>query len=210
MTSIADFDQTYLKRILVRHTAEDSLAIKLQEVSMNEHYARLYGPNLLVAQNHVQDILEDSSKTTETAIQDGAVANTAVVASGSGNEGGLGERKLSRKFSRFLSKTSNNQESMDEYELEREALLQSFADNSYMKFASKKFAIEDEDRVEEELEKMREKRTKVLWKVAMSAAKKSNTSEDAIEKSNESSTDDLDQDVQDKIKKAYDESKPEK
>ena len=42
------FDRKYLKRLLVKENAVDMLALRLQDITIDEHYARLYGPTMIV------------------------------------------------------------------------------------------------------------------------------------------------------------------
>ena len=48
MEKLRGFDQKYLKRLLVRENAVDMLALRLQDITIDEHYARLYGPTMIV------------------------------------------------------------------------------------------------------------------------------------------------------------------
>ena len=61
--TITTFDRTYLRKYLTNKNAEISWANKVQKISMDEHYARLYGPSMLVAQHKVQDMLEEHRKS---------------------------------------------------------------------------------------------------------------------------------------------------
>ena len=56
---IVNFDSTYLKKKLIVDGAEDPWTLKLQKISLDEHYARLYGPAIVVAEHKVQDMLGD-------------------------------------------------------------------------------------------------------------------------------------------------------
>ena len=52
------FDRKFLRKYLVLNTAGDHpWEIKMEKISLNDHYARLYGPDLMVKQNKVQDML---------------------------------------------------------------------------------------------------------------------------------------------------------
>ena len=48
MEKLRNFDGKYLKRLLVRENAVDVLALRLQDITIDEHYARLYGPTVVV------------------------------------------------------------------------------------------------------------------------------------------------------------------
>ena len=47
MEKLRIFDQRYLKRLLVKENAVDMLALRLQDITIDEHYARLYGPTMI-------------------------------------------------------------------------------------------------------------------------------------------------------------------
>ena len=48
MEKLRIFDRKYLKRLLVKENAVDMLALRLQDITIDEHYARLYGPTMIV------------------------------------------------------------------------------------------------------------------------------------------------------------------
>ena len=48
LEKMRNFDRTYLKRLLVKKDAVDILALRLQDITIDEHYARLYGPSVIV------------------------------------------------------------------------------------------------------------------------------------------------------------------
>lgn len=48
MELIRTFDKNYTKKWLIRKDAEDLLTLKFQKITLDEHYARLYGPAVLV------------------------------------------------------------------------------------------------------------------------------------------------------------------
>jgi hypothetical protein len=62
------FDTSFTKKILIRSNAEDPLTLKFQKISLDEHYARLYGPAMLVAQNKVESILEQETETQSSVL----------------------------------------------------------------------------------------------------------------------------------------------
>ena len=57
-----------MEKFLVIKDAEHHLTRMLRNTSMKEHYARLYGPSMLVAQGRIKDFLDqkesEASKTT--------------------------------------------------------------------------------------------------------------------------------------------------
>ena len=73
---IINFEDKYLKKILVNKDAKHSLTSQLQKICIDEHYARLYGPNMLVANsfetNQINDsLMEDGTlKNNETKSKD--------------------------------------------------------------------------------------------------------------------------------------------
>ena len=63
---IVMFEKRYLEKILVSKHALNDLTVKLRNMSMKEHYARLYGPTMLVTQDRIQDFLgQDGSKRVD-------------------------------------------------------------------------------------------------------------------------------------------------
>ena len=63
---IVMFEKRYLKKFLVSKHALHTLSVKLRNMSMTEHYARLYGPTMLVTQDRIQDFLgQDGSKRVD-------------------------------------------------------------------------------------------------------------------------------------------------
>ena len=62
---IISIEDKYVKRILIKKDAEHSLTLKLQKLSLDEHYARLYGPNMLVTQDKIQDLLGEPHENIE-------------------------------------------------------------------------------------------------------------------------------------------------
>ncbi len=152
---ITNFEKAYLRRILIKKGAEDPLTLKLQKISLNEHYARLYGPAIMVAQDKGQDFLENDQEQQSVQMRPKSTEN-----------------RVSRRISRILSIKSSSpppDEVEAEQDMEREALLKSFNENAFDKFSTKKFEMDDEDQVKCDLENMVEKRTKMLWKIAMKA-----------------------------------------
>jgi len=100
-----------------------------------------------------------------------------------------------------------------EYEIEQEALTHAFAGNTFDKLHNKKYGghydqDDQEDRVEMEMGKMVEKRTKMLWDVSLQAAQATQAAQNpdndsAILQTQQSQN----ESVHDKIKAAYDRSK---
>ena len=90
---IITFEDKYVKRILIKKDAEHSLTLKLQKLSLDEHYARLYGPNMLVTQDKIQDFLGEPRENIE------------INRSLSMPEP---KRKFSQKFSRIMPRSVQN------------------------------------------------------------------------------------------------------
>ena len=55
--TIRQFDQKFIRKYLVLDTGEHPWEIKMEKISLNDHYTRLYGPDLMVKQKKVQDML---------------------------------------------------------------------------------------------------------------------------------------------------------
>ena len=125
-----------------------------------------------------------------------------------------------------VSSTGPKERETPSPDAEREALMMSFADTTFDKFTTKKFEIDSEDQVKEEVEQLVQKRTKLLWDVAMGAAAEFLNEDDQNVKKDDKKDDenDLEQiemetkdekesemsaSVQDRIKKAYEKSKHE-
>merc|ERR1739848_789471 len=51
-------DEHYAKKWLIRGDAEDLLALRCQSISLDEHYASLYGPRIMVHQNEISKLLK--------------------------------------------------------------------------------------------------------------------------------------------------------
>ena len=98
---ITNLDRVVLKRILIKKDAEDPLTLKLQKISLDEHFARLYGPTMLVTQNKVQEMLEEdiSDKSGEEEVP--------VRRKSRFSREGSSDRKITRKFSKFIGKGRN-------------------------------------------------------------------------------------------------------
>ena len=58
------FDDRYTKKLLIHRKAEHDMTLRFQQIALDEHYARLYGPSILVHQNKVNLILRPESLVT--------------------------------------------------------------------------------------------------------------------------------------------------
>jgi hypothetical protein len=58
LESLRKFDDKYTKKILIHKKAEHDMTLRFQQIALDEHYARLYGPSVLVHQNKVNLILK--------------------------------------------------------------------------------------------------------------------------------------------------------
>ena len=61
LETIRKFDNKYVKKILIHRKAEHEMTMRFQEIALEEHYARLYGPAVLVHQHKVNLILTAES-----------------------------------------------------------------------------------------------------------------------------------------------------
>ena len=50
------WDESHLKKWLIREDAVDLMTLKYEEISIDEHYARLYGPRILVHEQKINEI----------------------------------------------------------------------------------------------------------------------------------------------------------
>ena len=66
-----NFDDRYTKKMLIHRKAEHDMTLRFQQIALDEHYARLYGPSVLVHQNKVNLILRPESLVTLT-LEEGA------------------------------------------------------------------------------------------------------------------------------------------
>jgi hypothetical protein len=42
-----NFEAKYIRNVLIREDADDILTLKFQRISLDEHYAMLYGPSMI-------------------------------------------------------------------------------------------------------------------------------------------------------------------
>ena len=149
---IRNWDAKYTKKWLIREDAVDLMALKYEEISLDEHYARLYGPRILVHENKINEMLQTDSLPNEEISQDNAKP----------------ERKKSllpervKSWQRQPSKTSQT----STY-IERKQLQQAFSSNPYERFKHKNFRDDSEEHVIEQIQKQREARTKAIWSTAL-------------------------------------------
>ena len=61
LETVRKFDDKYVKKVLIHRKAEHAMTLRFQEIALDEHYARLYGPSVLVHQNKVNLILKPDS-----------------------------------------------------------------------------------------------------------------------------------------------------
>ena len=140
-------DAKYTKKWLIREDAEDLLAIKYQEVSLDEHYARLYGPRILVHQNKVNEIL----RPDELSDADDSPNNNTEV-----------QRPKS-----WRSQTSKASQSTAH--IDRKQLQQAFSSNPYERFKHKNYREDSEEHIIEQIQKQRSARTKAIWSAALAS-----------------------------------------
>jgi len=55
LESFRRFDRNYLKKWLISEDAEDLLALRMQKITLDEHYARLYGPAVMIHQQQAAE-----------------------------------------------------------------------------------------------------------------------------------------------------------
>ena len=54
---LRQWDANNLKKWLIREDALDLMTLKYEEISIDEHYARLYGPRILVHEHKINEII---------------------------------------------------------------------------------------------------------------------------------------------------------
>ena len=82
LETMRKFDDKYTKKILIHKKAEHDMTLRFQQIALDEHYARLYGPSVLVHQNKVNLILKPESLVTLTLEEEKDAQHTARVANG--------------------------------------------------------------------------------------------------------------------------------
>jgi len=192
---IIRFEDKFVKKLLVNKDAEHTFLRTLEKLSLDEHYARLYGPTMAVTQDQIQELLANHEAEKEP------VQRTRSSMPDPG-------RKFSRKFSKYIPR--KHSEPKTEYDLERDALKNAFAENTFDKLQNKKFGgskYQDDtaDEVELEMENMVRSKTQKLWNITLQAAKREQESDQNADDNDAIQTED--ESVHDKIKKAYDRSK---
>ncbi|CAB4065220.1 SLC9A1 [Lepeophtheirus salmonis] len=72
MKTLEQFDTNYVKKILINKGSLDVMERKLQAATMDEHYARLYGPAVLVSESKLGTICKDQTyrETIESSSND--------------------------------------------------------------------------------------------------------------------------------------------
>ena len=58
LEAIQSFDEKFVKKWLLRDNVQDKMTEKLNKISLNEHFARLYGPTVLAHQKKVHCVLK--------------------------------------------------------------------------------------------------------------------------------------------------------
>ena len=154
--------------------------------AVNEHYARLYGPTMLVAQHKINDIQEKEE---------------------------LAAHENVHRLEKSVSKQSN--QPPGNYETERKALLRAFAGNNFDRFRTRKFDTEDsvKEELQQHVENRTKLLWKVAIKATdkQSTATTSQEEGDPLLGTTSSSlvVETEEMSIKDKIKKAYDKSKSE-
>ena len=60
MEKFRNFDKKYIKRVLLNKDADDYLSLRLQEITIDEHYARLYMPAMIMHEKLQVVLITDS------------------------------------------------------------------------------------------------------------------------------------------------------
>ena len=51
LQNVIKFDNEYIKKLLIHEDAENLMTLKFEKIALDEHYARLYGPAVLLSQD---------------------------------------------------------------------------------------------------------------------------------------------------------------
>ena len=154
------WDETHLKKWLIREDAIDLMTLKWEEISIDEHYARLYGPRILVHEHQINAMIggdpsEDNSEDTTVLMRVPSIRPQPSTTS--------------------QSETSSH--------IERMRLKQAFSSSPYERYKSKSYRNQDsEDQILEEIRNRKAARTKAIWATALAKAK-----EEAINQNGNSS-----------------------
>ena len=140
------FDAKYVKSWIIRDDAMDLMTLKYEEISVDEHYARLYGPRILVAENKINEILAPDDDSEE------------------GGEGVI-FRQQSSKTSQLKPPTETS-----DY-IERKTLEAAFKSSPYERFKNKSYREDSEEHIMDQIQKQRQMRTKAIWTTALAKAK---------------------------------------
>ena len=149
---LRNLDAKYTKKWLIREDAEDLLALKYEEISLDEHYARLYGPRILVHQNKVNEILRPD---VISDADDSSHNNTEVL-----------RPKSVRSQTSKASQSSAH--------IDRKQLQQAFSSNPYERFKHKNYREDSEEHIIEQIQKQRAARTKAIWSAALASVTSAN------------------------------------
>lgn len=143
---VRQFDAKYVKSWIIRDDAMDLMTLKYEEISVDEHYARLYGPRILVAENKINEILAPDDDSEE-----------------------CGEGVLFRQQSSKTSQLKPPTQTSDY--IERKTLEAAFRSSPYERFKNKSYREDSEEHIIDQIQKQRQMRTKAIWTTALAKAK---------------------------------------
>merc|ERR1711935_436228 len=159
---ITMFENNYLKKLLVSKDAKHDLTILLNKAPTNEHFARLYGPTMMVEQDRIQSF---RVRVGSGSSQDGSKGPKELTQLESA-EPGPGKKQTWKKFI-----TRHREELVTDYEKDQNALTLAFAYNMFDNERTKKFRRNyDQDDHEDQMGKMFERKTNFFVDVALQAA----------------------------------------
>ena len=145
------WDANHMKKWLIREDAMDLMTLKYEEISIDEHYARLYGPRILVHEHKINEIIAGDAE---------------------GDDSTSSEEKDYMRVSSFKSQPSKTLNSQTSTYIERKQLQQAFSSSPYERFKSKSYRDQDsEDSILDEIKNQRAARTKAIWTTALAKAK---------------------------------------
>ena len=146
---LRQLDAKYIKTWLIREDAVDLMTLKYEEISIDEHYARLYGPRILVHENRINEMLatndDDSEDSTNFDFERG------------------------KSFQSHPSKSS--QKSQTSSYIERKQLQQAFSSSPYERYKNKSYREDSEEHIIDEIQRQRNMRTRAIWSTALAKAK---------------------------------------
>ena len=148
---LRQWDANHMKKWLIREDALDLMTLKYEDISIDEHYARLYGPRILVHEHKINEMISGDADGDETSHADD---NNYI------------------RVPSYKNQPSKSSQSQTSTYIERKQLQQAFSSSPYERFKSKSYRDQDsEDSILDEIKNQRAARTKAIWTTALAKAK---------------------------------------